>query len=389
MRRYLLLVGCVSRFLVADDGGEIVAPVVLAPQELPVEVAVLPEIPIQQVIADAQSGALSQPALVMPGQGNQIKFSGDFLYWIGGVAGLDEVEEIIVPPSATGDTTLHRHIYPFPFDWGCGFRVGMAYEFSDRWELESSWTRFYQTSQDRHHGDPNEFDLPTYHKLLNLAYADDAADVGQLLRIKTSFRLRFDEIDVGFATNAKINDFFSLQPAFGYRYLNLRQKFHLTEVAHESAFGTAIYSFKNEFMGSGLFAALGTSWVLGKGFSFFGGGSSAFTWGAYHRHRSSRVTPESAIVTDPDNVGFKVKSVRRKDTIIPEFSLRAGINWRGEFDWAVKSLDIRLGYEFRCLIDAFRIWQRGTNSFSSIGMWNNQYYNVYFHGATAGMEIAF
>jgi len=251
---------------------------------------------------------------------------GEFLYWTGENGGFATCFD-----TADDDNTVF--ILNRDFDYGPGFRVGLGFKPPVDWDMFFSYTHFHHTSKEKHTGNLYPYGVPMR---------------GQMARLKSSFKTKYDMLDVEFGRFFHVGNTLAFKPFFGARGGWIKQKglsagYDAFSVPSPGDPTTPLhYSHDEKLWVIGPRAGFDADLFFSKnyGFSLFGKFSGALLYGqASHRYYSF-------VTQYQDDPQIQIVIEKDRDDLIASLQCAAGISW-GDFltEGEDVALCLRVGWE--------------------------------------------
>ncbi len=304
--------------------------------------------------------------------------SADFIYWTAVQDNLVFAETDFEPLSGTiidNQVWNTGRTYRVNNSYSPGFKVGggMVFDY-DGWDLDFQFTWYRTTntcgnltgSVDRINGTGlfNPFLFQSVFPNLPVNFADRS--------VSASWRLSYNEFDLGFGRDFFISKKLTLRPHFGIRAGWISQRFISTwNLTNTSQTGSQWLTRSNtmtnrsKFWNAGFRSGLDTSWMFTRNWSMYGDVAFSTLWSRFSSSRIDVATTEGS--TDPNSNVSNFQTVNRENVnykLVPVLEMGMGIR----SDWYFGDND-----DYRLRLQAGweqQVWI-GTNEFYSIAALSN------------------
>ncbi len=305
--------------------------------------------------------------------------NGSFIYWQPSGENL----EVGVADHETSVTTpsnpVNGDVVNMSFGYKPGFKVGLGATFSnDDWDVYSEYT--YLRSKDT---TSSSGYTPGQIRSLWISPAillDEDADITAFVDGSATWKANFDFVDASVGRWYYCGKKLTMHPFFGLRGAFIRQSYN-------TAFTTAldITHRTRDLVHSwavGPRAGVATNWNVGKGFRFYGNGSTDILYSSYKvGSKQSGATAATASVTE--------LTVSQDDLNLlkSHIDLELGMGWSTDFDCNKWQFDLSAGYDFQIFFDQimFRRWLDDVDPVKSLASSGN----LFLQGLTVSAKLDF
>lgn len=258
--------------------------------------------------------------------------------------------------------------------WNFGFKFGIGYNSTrDGWDFQLLWTHF------RNRASKTDTAVPTTNNtLLPLwsAFASSAAggttQNNMILftsSINSNWKLELDLIDLDMGREFWNSKYVTLRPHIGLRYASIKQLFELeflggswsVVTTPSTAATTGIVRLHNDFKGLGVAAGLESTWLLGRGFGFWGNVNLSLVYGRFdldHTEDNSLGSPNftRTPILETDEGFHSTKAMT---------DLELGVEWTTMFSDCNYGFTLSLAWEHHMFFNQNQLWR--VNRFGALG----------------------
>jgi hypothetical protein len=295
---------------------------------------------------------------------DNITFNAAWLYWKPSGDELDyAVSRVSYFPDTTGvPSTAEERRHNIKGKWNSGFRIGLGATFPSRgWGADVQWTHWDNNSTSK-----SSFFGATAPSFTSVSfpfffYGASSLTEGQEAHFRGKLNLNYNVVDIELGKWCCCGDGVLLfKPHFGFRIVDIKEKFHDRLVFSGTSDGLGIDGFtdinfhhRNEFKGAGLRTGLYADLKLCDGWSLLGKGSASAVWGQTHiKQGYSLGTSEQAV-----DYALDFKDVYRHVRYFADLSV--GVQYK-TMACGCYPLTFDFAWEFQYLFSQHRPWNDNT-----------------------------
>ncbi len=269
--------------------------------------------------------------------------------------------------SSIYNTDIQADFKRVPFDWKCGYKVGIGYKMPhDGWDTYLNYTQFLthgtkSTTQPA----PPTTRIPSSLANLISGFVNYDTITDSTNDLKTRRDLHFYNVDFELGRSFFVSQYLSMRPNFGLKSAWIRQKLKSTNeynfnnliVVEQSVtqayFGSGkdvtTLEGKNNFWGFGPRAGVDLNWFLGKHFSIFSEVSGAVLWGKFNidqmQTTTYNATPSGVSKAGPFNVTYTEDLSSGPHRFVPTAQFSLGAAYTTTFADDAYNFSVKAAYE--------------------------------------------
>jgi hypothetical protein len=254
--------------------------------------------------------------------------------------------------------------------WELGFKLGLGYDSThDGWDLMLLWTHYRGRAKKE-----ADIDLDDNSSLLPLwsAFSTSAGSLGTGINnilyatnIEAHWKLRLDLVDLELGREFWSSKYLTLRPHIGLRYAWIRQDldimhqggaFSAVAPSSEDVFQQAMNNevdLHSKFKGIGVRAGLNSTWLLGRGFAFFGNAAISIVYGRF----SVDADEENSLAQSPFSETQILDTDEHFRSSKGMTDLAFGISWSTMFSDCQYGFTLALAWEHHLFFNQNQFWR--------------------------------
>jgi len=269
----------------------------------------------------------------------------DVLYWRTKLGG---TEYAYTDQDPTASLPIKGRTKHMEFDWDCGLRVGLGYNFDyDGWSLSGQYTWFDTSGSDSTRAGLNSSVVPLRGSSSIAGTANGIQDFFVFCTsAKSQFDMSYQAIDVELGRDYYVSSKLALRPFWGVKtaWIDLEQTTRYTggnpTGGNDSILGlsrnTVHIRENSDFWGVGPRTGIDTRWYLGEGFSIFGNIAGALLYGYFDVDHKERFTASN---------DFRIRLHADRHAFSPTVQYQMGLRWDSYFHNNKHHFAVGLGFE--------------------------------------------
>ncbi len=249
--------------------------------------------------------------------------------------------------------------------WELGAKLGLGYDSThDGWDLMLLWTHYRGRASKEVEADltDNSSLLPLWSAYSTTAGAITANNILYATDIDTRWKLRLDLVDLELGREFWSSKYLTLRPHVGLRYAWIKQSYDIThEGGAWSAVGnpTSVFPTDNlvdldsKFKGVGVRAGLNSTWMIGRGFAFFGNAAISIVYGRF----SLDTDETNSLTTAPFTTTIIQQTDEHFRSAKGMTDLAFGLSWSTLFGECQYGFTLALSWEHHLFFNQNQFWR--------------------------------
>jgi hypothetical protein len=293
-------------------------------------------------------------------------------YWNAHQDGLEFAiaNSVAAPATTAGDSSALNNLVRAEYlnpkaKWELGFKLGLGYDSThDGWDLMLLWTHYRGRAKKE-----ADIDLADNSSLLPLwsAFSTSAGVPGvgsnnilYATDINAHWKLRLDLVDLELGREFWSSKYLTLRPHIGLRYTWLKQSYDITHQGGawgavdgiQPAFNNEV-DLRSKFKGIGVRAGLNSTWMLGRGFAFFGNAAISIVYGRF----SVDADENNFLTTAPFSTTEVLDTDEHFRSSKGMTDLAFGISWSTMFSDCQYGFTLALAWEHHLFFNQNQFWR--------------------------------
>jgi hypothetical protein len=297
-------------------------------------------------------------------------------YWNAHQDGLEFAlsDSVLAPATTTSNPSQLNNLIQAEYlnpkaKWELGFKLGLGYDSThDGWDLMLLWTHYRGRAKKE-----ADLDLEDNSSLLPLwsAFSTSAGVAGtgidNLLyatNVEARWKLRLDLVDLELGREFWSSKYLTLRPHVGLRYVHIKQDY---DIMHQGGAWSAVppvtgglqqavnneVDLDNKFRGIGVRAGLNSTWMLGRGFAFFGKAAISIVYGRFTIDADETNSLAQFPFSDTEILDTEEHFRSSKGMTDLEF----GISWSTMFSDCQYGFTLALAWEHHLFFNQNQFWR--------------------------------
>lgn len=250
--------------------------------------------------------------------------------------------------------------------WNFGYKFGIGYNSTrDGWDFELLWTHFRNRASRSDNAIPAENNsiIPLWSAFASSAPGGNTQNNMVLFAsgINSSWRLQLDLLDLDMGREFWNSKYVTLRPHIGLRYASIKQLFELEFLGGSWSFistpataaTTGVVHLHNNFKGLGVAAGLESTWLIGRGFAFYGNLNLSLVYGRFELDHTENNTLGSPNFTKTPILEIEEGFHSTKAMT----DLELGVEWTTMFSDCNYGFTLGLAWEHHMFFNQNQLWR--------------------------------
>ncbi len=266
--------------------------------------------------------------------------------------------------------------------WELGFKLGLGYDSThDGWDLMLLWTHYRGRAGKEADIDlaDNSSLLPLWSAFSTTAGAAPGNNILYATDIDAHWKLRLDLVDLELGREFWSSKYLTLRPHIGLRYALIKQSYDITHQGGAwSAVGATpasnnLVDLDSKFKGVGVRGGLNSTWMIGRGFAFFGNAAISIVYG-----RFSLDTDETNSLAQNPFTSTTIQDTEEHFRSAKGMTdLAFGLSWSTMFSECQYGFTLALAWEHHMFFNQNHFWRVNRLGGAPVAQPNNSGANVF------------